>query len=303
MKVVNQEKVKNYILCPRPLANACAVCYTIYTSLHMREKHMKKLLSFLLAICLCLSCGVLLAGCGGIGENTSAPRTVGVKDGWRLPTTMKAMVDGAVREIDWTWTENTCTFTVEDTTFLFTYDQEARALSLSITGGAKEQMDRLCTFDIDGRISSISFAEQTMMKILYPGEHMSVQFWDEGALGSPVDVTPNWTDSAMLMPPFDDPADRIFFTEWGDLYMGEDTELYFYEYDDNGNVLAVSPADTSDLTFEFFYGEEAMTAAWQRVPLKLMLTWSLGRPMAVFAMDMMCYGAYQQHSYRGQSRA
>lgn len=254
---------------------------------------MKKALSLLLAICLCFSVASLLAACdkpagggGGTGGNEET-------SGWLLPT--KITATGGT-ELLLTWTENGCTFAVENTTYSFVYDEEKRSFSVHIDGGTDYDYEDLCIFDDRDRISEIRFNGRTVMHLSYGDGKITVSQFGEGELDTPKELTPDWENRKIQMPPFDDPEDFLFFTEWGDLYAGEDRTLYDYDYDDKGNVLSIAMSDVGDYSWNVSYGDSAMTRAWQRTVLKFLLPMVLGRPMSVFAMDMMCFGVYQQHS-------
>ena len=185
-------------------------------------------------------------------------------------------------------------FTVEGTTYLFTYDPDTRAMSLSVDGGTDYRYDDLCVFDEEGRITAMNFEGRTVMSLAYDGGELIMSSFGEES-GSPVKVPVDWEAGKAQMPPFDDPEDFMLFTQWGDLTGGEGNILNEYTYDEKGNVLSVSLPYAEEFSYDFTYGDAPMTHAWQRVPVKFILTWTLGRPMAVFAMDMMCLGLYQLH--------
>lgn len=253
---------------------------------------MKKALSLWLAICLCLSVVSLLTACdkpaggGGTGGNEEM-------SGWLLPAKI-ASSDGT--ELVLNWSENRCTFEVEGTTYSFVYDEGERSFSVHVDGGADYDYEDLCLFDDRDRISEIRLNGRTVMQLSYGDGKITVSQYGEDELDTPKELTADWEARKIQMPPFDDPEDFLFFTEWGDLYAGEDHTLYDYEYDDKGNILSIAMSDLGEYSWDISYGDSVMTKAWQRAVLKFVLPYVLGRPMAVFAMDMMCFGVYQQHS-------
>ena len=255
---------------------------------------MKKIISLILIVSLCVSLGVMFTACSNSTTNPSDPSTPANEkySGWLLPTRLTASDDTA---FDLVWTENSCMFTVEKTTYTFTYNTEKRSLNIFVDGGTDYSYEDLCVFDADDRITEVHIQGRTMLKMSYADDKMTVlAFGEENA--TPVEIFADWNEHKVQMPPFNNPEDFLYFTEWGDLYAGEGTTLYNYQYDARGNIESITMSDIGDYSWSLSYGEEAMTKAWQRTVIKFLLVWTLGRPLSVFAMDMMCFGLYQQHN-------
>ncbi len=255
---------------------------------------MKKIISFILATCMCLSVGAMFTACNP-GSDPSDPSTPGngKYSGWLLPVRLTASDDTA---FDLVWTENSCTFQVESTTYTFSYDEVKRSLSVSVDGGMDYSYEDLCVFDADDRISAINFENRAVLEMAYAEGKITVSAFGAGDLSEPVEISADWNEHKVQMPPFDNPDDFLFFTQWGDLYAGEDTTLYNYQYDAKGNIQSITMSDLGDYSWSLSYGEEAITKAWQRTVIKFLLVWTIGRPLSVFAMDMMCFGLYLQHN-------
>lgn len=257
---------------------------------------MKKILSLLLVMSMCLSIIALFTACDKpTEEKTSSVTESGDKwNEWLLPT--KIVVPSEEFNITLNWTENRCTFEAEDTTWSFVYDESKRSLGVYIDGGTDYAYENLCVFDEQDRITAINFQDRSVLQLSYVDEKMTVSAYGEGELNAPKEINADWENRKVQMPPFDDPNDFLYFTEWGDLYAGEETTLYDFKYDAKGNILSILMSDIGGYTWNIEYADSPMTKSWQRTVLKLMLPFVLGRPMNVFAMDMMCFGLYQHHS-------
>lgn len=253
---------------------------------------MKRLLSFLLTTALFLS---VFTACRSSEEEGGVSTTdTSESNGWLLPTTI-ADSRGEF-ELTLLWDENSCTFEADNTTIRFTYDEEKGSLSVLMGDYAIED---LCVFDGNGRITTIRFDGYTVTDLSYDGETMILSAWGEDELDSPKEVIADWSARKMLTPPFDDPNEFLYFTEWGDLIAVGETTVGSYTYDDEGNALSIAMPDLGDYSWNLSYGDAAMTEAWQRAVVKFMMTASLGRPMIYFAMDMMCFAVYQQYGVDG----
>lgn len=255
---------------------------------------MKKTLSRFLTSVLCLLLVVAFSACGNSVKDTDSTTEGNEKtNGWLLPT--RITDSRGEFELELTWDENRCTFEAEGITISFLYDEADRSLSVSVDGKAEDSLADICIFDDKDRITAVTFEGQTVLQLTYEKENLIISAFGSNSLNSPREISADWEDHKVSMPPFDDPNDFLFFTEWGDMYAGEDTTLYAYEYDDKGNIQSIGVPDLGDYSWSITYGSSAMTKAWQRTVVKFMLVYSLGRPFATFAMDMMCFGAYQQH--------
>lgn len=267
---------------------------------------MKKIVSLVLVICMCLSVVTMFTACNNSAKdngNTTTDEDENENEneetnGWLLPT--KITDSRGEFELELTWDENSCTFSAENTTFSFVYDETKRSLGFYVDGKGETdyKYDDLCVFDAEDRINSIHFEGRTIMQLSYENEKMIVSLYGEDEPYAPKEMTADWDTRTIPMPPFDDPNDFLSFTEWGDLHAGKDHTLYDYEYDDKGNILSIQVPDLGlgDYSWSISYGDSAMTEAWQRTIVKFLLVYSLGQPWAVFAMNMMCFGAYQQHN-------
>lgn len=261
---------------------------------------MKKLICFLLSLLLLLSCTASLSSCKEttLEESESTKNQTEKKTEettkWLLPTTIKD--SHGEFDLHLTWEENSCQFEADGNSIRFLYDPEKRSLSVQIDGSGQNAFNDLCIFDSMDRISALNFDGSTVLTIGYNDSSLNVLAYGEDEPEAPVEISADWTEKKILMPPFDDPDDYLRFTEWGDLVSGEETTLYQYEYDDKGNLLKVQIPQLGDYSWTFTYGDEAMTHSWQRAVVKFMLIYSIGRPFNTFAMDMLCFAAYQQHS-------
>ena len=259
---------------------------------------MKKCLALLLTLTLLFtfaSCGMNSASSGDDAQNgdsqTDNSNPSSSFGGWKLPAGLTTDEDPIV--IDFVWTDTTCSFVAEGTTFLFTYDPAAKTLDFSIKGNGETQTyDDICTFDDEGHLKAINLKGQTVLELAY-GDSLTVTDWGEEEETDPVNLAVDWEAHTMPMPPFDS-KDILTFTDHGDILGGEDTTVCAYEYDEAGNILTLSSPDLGNYAMHITYSDTPVTHLWQKVPMKLIPVWVLGRPFAVFAMDMLCLAAYDR---------
>ena len=245
---------------------------------------MKKVLALLLTVCICL---MTFTACNIQGSPSQSPDPTSTPEtGLYIPEKIKVPIDGAMEEVDIIWTQNSCTFTIDKTAFLFTYDEATGSMDVSVTYNETAQtFDDLCVFDQQGRVTSVNVNGTCMFSFSYENNEMKVLSCAGKEDFVPTTVIADWNERKVQMPPFDNPDNVMYFTEYGDLCGGEDTTLYTYGYDEYGNIKSVSLYSSS---FELIYGTEPMTNTWQRCPLKFISVWCFGLSMATFAMDMMC---------------
>ena len=132
---------------------------------------MKKIVSILLILSLCPSVCVIFASC----DSSS-----GKSNGRLLPTTMKAPIDDEIVELPITWTENSCSVTIEGMKFTFTYDANNRTLSAAIVGENENySVNNLCVFDENGkRVVSGSAQYAVRFKIAEWWETLKMKLFD-----------------------------------------------------------------------------------------------------------------------------
>ena len=275
---------------------------------------MKKLISLFLTICMLLTFSASLVSCdlsysddkSSESQNAKDPQTTTeaavttepkaeVRSGLLLPQSITASEPNKTDEIiPLKWTENSCSFEVEGCEYIFEYDRAARSLSFTFASNGHSEINKdILKFDEKGRVISISYypddEREDLMKFAYDGDKMSVTYCKESDAAFPYELKPDFENNTIIAPPFEDPNTIVYFSEYGDVVgseqNGKKTTFYTYDYDDNGNARSISFYDAS-LTLG--YGEEAMTDAWQRYVMKIVLMYTLGLSLVVFSADVMC---------------
>jgi len=253
---------------------------------------MKKLISLFLAICMILP---VFTACSDSESDEDSSTKKTAKSGWLLPTNISD--SKGEFDIDLNWSENGCTFEADGATFTFTYDESKRSLSISIVDGDNTTVfENISVFDAQDRFISMDFGGHTVMEISYKDGKMVCTAFGEDEAYTPTEIVPDWEERSIPMPPFNDPDQFVYFTQWGDLCAGASSALYEYEYDKNGNAQTISVPGLGDYSWTISYGDAPMTASWQRAVLKFMMTLSLGQAFVAFAADMLCFAAYQHHN-------
>lgn len=274
---------------------------------------MKKLISLLLTLCLLLTLSASLFSCEGgdstdnpsEDENKKDPKTTTeavvttapeaeVKSGLLLPQSITLSEPNKKDEvIQLKWGKNSCSFEVEGCEYNFKYDSSAKTLSFEISGASSFIRNDLIKFDDKGRVIEVTNGQQEeredILKFAYDNDKMSVTYCIESEATFPYELKPDFEKNTIIAPPFEDPNTIIYFSEYGDIVgseeNGEKSTIYGYDYDENGNAKSISFYGAS---FNLGYGEEAMTEAWQRYVIKIVLLYTLNMPLFIFATDIMC---------------
>ena len=247
---------------------------------------MKKIVSILLILSLCLSVCVIIATC----DSSS-----GKSNGRLLPTTMKAPIDDEIVELPITWTENSCSVTIEGMKFTFTYDANNRTLSAAIVGENENySVNNLCVFDENGYVVQINHNSQMpFIELSYNDKKMTVTNLGQDKEFEASEFTPDWENNMAYLASKNTADAHVYFSKYGDLTRYGERELTSYKYDEKGNILSIIPAGSSDgFSLDFSYGTAPMTASWQRIPMKFILVWALGTGFAAFGLDIMCMSLF-----------
>ena len=273
---------------------------------------MKRLISIILTICLIMSLGAYLISCD---EDDTDKDSSGKKDRTTQITTADPTTDnnndnagddaksklllpekftlsGLTEEdiiVPFTWTKNSCTITVEGSTFLFEYDEAANALNLKGTSanGVFSESKDFCKFDEKGRVTSVSYDGELIIGFSYEGGKMSVTNCTSSEASFPIVLTPNFDSNTVIAPPFESSNSYAHFNEHGDLIGITDEEyyeLFKYEYDENGNINKTTLASTS---ITFTYSEDTIDGAWQQYVIKF-INFTMRSSLSVFVTDVMC---------------
>lgn len=255
---------------------------------------MKRITVILLVIVLiCALCGCNTAvlpsgtGDGGNAEGGEHPYFGGMT----LPEKIGMTVDGERMEADISWSDSGCSYEINGSSCKFTYDAEKRELKATVTEGDKTvDLEKLCSFDDEGRIISLGFRGETVLEFAYPDNVMTVTKCFEREDGFTMALEADMVNRRVSRPPFNQEDLYLTFTEKGDLIGDTDDEVFTYQYDSDGNTVRIGSAREEGSAITLTYSDTPMTALWQRVPVKLAMVYYFGASYAVICMDQMCMG-------------
>ncbi len=262
-------------------------------------KYVKILISSLIIISL-----LLLCACGDPDKNDSndkndskstttasdAEDPSGPDSKLLLPKSVSYPLEGVKTESVFTWTENTCTYSIADYTLEFVYDPATKTLDYSMTHkGTVESVDDFCKFDDEGRVVSIDFGQDVPLTFSYSGDKITALSCpaSDDDVTYPREIFYDKQARKIALPPFAPNSEIISFNEYGDLLGTDEQILNTYTYDDNGNVLTITPYSSSS-SIGVSYGTATLTESWQKVPLKLAQVFLCGYPMIICAANILC---------------
>lgn len=276
---------------------------------------MKKIISFIVALCLAMSLCAALVSCDNgkssdstsNDDKTSSNNTTTAITTTATTTTVPADevksnillpekftlsgITASDMEIPLTWTENSCTFVIEDTTYLFEYDKASKSLRLEGTSsnGVFADTKDFCKFDENGRVTSVSYDGMVIISFSYEGNKMSVLSCTSSDASFPISLSPDFNNNTVIAPPFENADSLAHFNEHGDLIGITDEEyydLFNYEYDKSGNITSVSvPLATATITYT--YGDSEADDIWQKYVIKFLNTATVSG-LQTFVTDIMC---------------
>ncbi len=245
---------------------------------------MKKTFSLLLTLLVLIFC---MNGCKSRPNEPTS--TVPLPPPTMLPAALHIAQEGSEATVQLTWTETTCSFQMEQTTYLFAY--EGNTLTLYDDVERNHQLLQY-TFDEDGYITAMILSGSDQAgTVTYNPEHTAFTMeWEIGsfqgvASGEKVDFI--WPDIMRLSFGYN----NCFVTS-----ISDDTGMaYSYqpEADAAGTLekLVCTRGDSALATVTATASNMEQTQPWQRIPVLYLLQSSFGMTKLIMVMSSMtaCY--------------